>query len=300
MEADVMAEWQGWETAGGKTFSPPAVTARGNGLHLFIRDENNRVMRRRYDGSSWDPWKEMPGGQLTYSGPAATTREDDALYVFTRDADGSMSWNRHPAKNATKWDGWDSVPIGKTPSEPATTWYPTGGATNVILSVRGTDDRLHWISILGETWGEWNRVGDGVTYSSPGIAWLPGGIFEDPRMHLVVRGTDDGLHHIVYTGDDWGEGWHEIPGGGKTFSAPALTYFNGSTFEAEKVHLAVRGTDDRLHHNSCDGDDADSWEGWSQVPGGMTFDAPALTEYDEDLYLFVRGTDDAIHYNRFN
>ncbi|MFF7442739.1 hypothetical protein [Streptomyces sp. NPDC008122] len=287
-----MAEWQGWQSAGGKTFSPPSVTARGNGLHLFIRDENNRVMRRRYDGSSWDPWKEMPGGQLTYTGPAATTLGDEALYVFVREANGIISWNRHPRKSATNWDGWKSVPIGETPSEPAT----MADSNWVVLCVRGTDDKLHWISTGGDIWGEWNRVGDGVTYSSPAIAWYPGGFLNpNDQMHLVVRGTDDGLHHITHTGDDWGDGWHQV--GGKTFSAPALTHFSGSFFESEEVHLAVRGTDDHIHHNSYDGD---SWEGWSQVPDGMTYDAPALTEYDEDLYLFVRGTDDAVHYNVYN
>ncbi len=108
---------------------------------------------------------------------------------------------------------------------------------------------------------------------------------------MVVRGTDDVLYHNIYDGDDW-SGWGGI--GGKTFSAPALTNVNGDAWEEEEVHLVVRGTDNQLHHAVYDGE----WNGWSVIPGGgITFDAPALTEYNGDLWLFVRGTDDFIHYN---
>ncbi|WP_141753640.1 hypothetical protein [Streptomyces agglomeratus] len=163
----------------------------------------------------------------------------------------------------------------------------------MMLVVRGTDDGIHYIEAGDGGWETWHQVpGGGKTFDAPAAAVHFGGVFEGHKNHVVVRGTDDALHHNVFDDGDW-SGWSSI--GGKTFSAPALTHVGGDVFESEEVHLVVRGTDNLLHHAVYDGAE---WNGWSVIPGGgITFDAPALTEFDGDLWLFVRGTDNSIHYN---
>jgi len=294
-----MADWLGWKTAGGQTFSAPAATLRAGdgGLHLFARGPDDLVKRRRFGAGSWDPWTDVPGTQTTPSGPAATTVRVDTgpltddlgeLWVFVRNSGGTIMWNRHEREDAPSWGGWKSVPVGITPSKPAV----VNGTFPVMLFARGTDDGIHYIE-NDQSWGSWKQVpGGGKTFDAPAAAFRTGGFLQNDRIHLVVRGTDDGLHHNVYDGDEW-SGWSAI--GGKTFSAPALTNVIGDVFEREEVHLVVRGTDNGLHHAVYDGDE---WNGWSVIPGGgTTFDAPALTEFHGDLWLFVRGTDNAIHYN---
>jgi hypothetical protein len=43
------------------------------------------------------------------------------------------------------------------------------------------------------------------------------------------------------------------------------------------------------------------WDGWKHAPeAGLTFDAPAVTTYNNKLYAFVRGTDNGLHFASFN
>ncbi|MFI7094843.1 hypothetical protein [Streptomyces lydicus] len=39
-----------------------------------------------------------------------------------------------------------------------------------------------------------------------------------------------------------------------------------------------------------------SWNGWRDVPDGVTPSAPSITDFGAGYFLFVRGTNDGIHY----
>src|SRR3712207_1370899 len=46
---------------------------------------------------------------------------------------------------------------------------------------------------------------------------------------------------------------------------------------------------------------AQSWSGWSQLPGGgATTAGPATTVFEDRNYVFVRGTDGGIYQNRYD
>lgn len=84
------------------------------------------------------------------------------------------------------------------------------------------------------------------------------------------------------------DGWSAVPGGGRTFSAPAVTMGHG-------LRLVVRGRDDGVHHNRFDGS---SWDGWQEVPGvEQTSSAPGALAIDRALTAFIRHADGGIHWN---
>jgi hypothetical protein len=43
-----------------------------------------------------------------------------------------------------------------------------------------------------------------------------------------------------------------------------------------------------------------TWDGWSRIPNGVTYDAPAAITYDGVMYAYVRGTDNKVYVNKFN
>ena len=43
-----------------------------------------------------------------------------------------------------------------------------------------------------------------------------------------------------------------------------------------------------------------TWDGWSRIPNGVTYDAPAAITYDGVMYAYVRGTDNKAYVNGFN
>jgi len=112
---------------------------------------------------------------------------------------------------------------------------------------------------------------------------------------------DDGIHTSSLEGE-WSP-WKEIPGGGKTLSAPAIAHSNPDAIpfievSSDLLNIVVRGTDDGLHFKRFDNS---SWSAWNLIPGGgKTKSAPALIEFDGDLHLFVRGYDNGIHLKKFD
>ena len=284
-----MASWAGWSRVpGGLTFDAPAVAGRGDHLELIVRGTDDFVHRNVFDGGAWAGWTAVPGDTRTPSAPAAVVLSS-GLSVFVRLADGSMRHNLHPG-GTIPWHGWEQVPVGLTPSAPTVTLYHPNGPFILRLVVRGTNDGIHFNTLSGG-WAGWAEVpGGGRTRSAPAAAHVDGSFLQRDEMHVCVRGTDDALHVNRFDGSDW-SGWSAVPGGGRTFDAPAAIQFDGD------LYLFVRGTDDGLHFNRFDGE----WSGWSEVPGGgRTLSAPSVTVFDGDLYLFVRGTDDGVHFNRLS
>jgi hypothetical protein len=85
--------------------------------------------------------------------------------------------------------------------------------------------------------------------------------------------------------------WYEVPGNGRTLSAPSAVVDAGGA-----LHLFIQGLDDKIYTNRKQ---SGTWSGWSEVPGGgRTREAPLAVKFFNDVYLFVIGIDNAIYYNR--
>jgi hypothetical protein len=171
------------------------------------------------------------------------------------------------------------------------------------LVVRGTDEGVHHNQFDGSSWSRWREVPDGArTPSAPAAVITPG------RFLLVlIRNPDGSIRSNNHTEGmlnpfRW-SGWREVPGGGRTPSAPAAA--SPETGSGLGALLVVRGTDDGIHFNGLSGG---GWVGWDSVPGGgRTPSTPALVCIEHDLpfqsderHLCVRGTDDGLHHNRFD
>jgi hypothetical protein len=240
---------------------------------------------------------DLPGDGRTPSG-AAVAADATHFDVFIRGNDdhiyrnrGSKSaWNIGIPNSPTSWSGWSEVSGGgMTRSEPAAVWVV---GPNVMLFVRGLDDRIYENVFYGSGWGGWSEVpGGGLTLSGP-AAVVHNGI-----RKLFVRGLNDGIFENDFDGRQW-SGWSELPGGGRTISTPAPVVYSYGGSGASLI-LFARGQDNRIYEF----DFSQPIYRWVEVPGGaLTLAGPsALVDPSSNtLKLFVAGIDDGVWVNNLN
>jgi hypothetical protein len=138
--------WAGWAPVpvpGNTQTTPdaPATAIYNNTLHLLVRAPDNTIRDSVFDGTTWQPWFELPGAGGTLSAPAGTT-VDGRLHVLVRGTDNTIFDN---VFDGAGWTGWKHVPGGGlTIDAPgATTWNGDGW-----LFVRGTDNRIFATRLL--------------------------------------------------------------------------------------------------------------------------------------------------------
>ena len=177
------------------------------------------------------------------------------------------------------WDvAWTNVG-GATLSTPALATY---GSSFLFTFVRGIDNGIY-CKYWANAWiTSWFNV-PGATNDIPAIAILEG------YMHLVVRGTDNGIYHNIahpyYWPLTW-YGWSKLPGA--TISPPTL---EAVTSPSSFLNLVVRGMDNGIYYNRW----SSSWlAGWVNL-GGATIDRPDLFHTGNALQLYVRGADNGIY-----
>lgn len=90
----------------------------------------------------------------------------------------------------------------------------------------------------------------------------------------------------------WAEQWQKLPGSLR--NGPSLS------FDGNRIHLVVRGTDDKVYH--MDWDSVSGWDGSWTFTGGYTKNRPDTCSYYNDLNMFVRGDKDAskVYYKRWS
>ena len=162
--------------------------------------------------ASWHGWNRVPGG-ATFDAPAAT----ESVLVFVRGTDNGIHQNRF--QGGSSWEGWKEVPGGgRTPSALATTVLNG----SVYVFARGFDNRISFNRFTGSAWSGWTFVPD-VMQTDSALAAAPGVLLaRRPDGAILFRAFDDG--------PSWRSGWAEIPGGGRTPSAPAITELGGGFF----------------------------------------------------------------------
>lgn len=134
----------------------------------------------------------------------------------------------------------------------------------------------------------------GSVRDAPAVAEFFGG----PWQLVVVRTNDNRLFWTAGTGtgDDglppvWSAfGWQEIPGGARSFHAPAVAQYG------DRMYVAIVADDQRIHLQSVDR----YWNwtaGWQAVPGNTFFaGAPTLAGYFGSLWVFAPAWGQQLYY----
>jgi hypothetical protein len=153
---------------------------------------------------------------------------------------------------------------------------------NMYLVVRGSNNRIYYrgYDCVVDSWDEWKSFPDGWTMDAPAA------VVCDGRLYVVVRGMDGTSLWFSSIGleDDSFSDWTLLSGASD--ATPTLTSY-GST-----VLLVVKGMDNRIYYRMYD-TVAETWDQWSVLPSGWTFDVPAATVLGDQLHFVVRGMDGA-------
>jgi len=151
--------------------------------------------------------------------------------------------------------------------------------------VRGIDGRVYHGADVLAPWSGWTAV-QGSTPDSPAACAC------GPRLHLAVRGNDNGIYYgYVTLSTKTFSGWSRLSG--STPSPPALAAASDCT-----LYLVVRGGDDSIYLRTLP--NGGSWSGWQKLPG-KTADGPAVAVTASTLHFAVRGSDgSSIWHGRLN
>ena len=108
--------------------------------------------------------------------------------------------------------------------------------------------------------------------------------WDQNRLDVFTRGTNDALWHKWWDGSSWSPGWENL--GGVSTSSPGAV-----SWGPNRIDTFVRGTDNALWHKWWDGS---SWSSWESLGGGLT-SAPTVSSWSNNrLDVFVKGTDNAL------
>ncbi len=233
--------------------------------YLVVRGENDQILYRSFDGTSWGDWITLPGS--TPRAPAAAIFQNRLYIVVIGSLNNAIFWC---SMNLTTSEisGWYWMP-GLSDSPPALAASPD----RLYLVVRGLDDKIYYENYDGSTWSGW-EVLPGSTSQGPAAAVFQG------RLHIVVVGT--GGYNMLY----WGSlnlttpetfVWNWMPG--TSDSPPALAA------SPDRLYLTVRGTDDKIYYQSYDGS---TWTNWAVIYATAS-DGPGVTILNNKLHMAIRG-----------
>lgn len=187
--------WTAWSSLGG-TFSgrPAAVVSSGGYLNVFARGADGAVMQRwRRPDMSWSSWTRVGGRMPASTGPAAVATGDGGLQLLVHGTDHrlwGLAW--------TAAAGWAPTwtPLGgRLIGDPSLVTDVTGRLTAVV---RGTDDAVWALDVVGSTAGSWQRLG-GVVRTSPVATTFPG----SAQVDILVNDTNGRLVRRTRTADTW-------------------------------------------------------------------------------------------------
>ena len=234
------------------------------------RGVDNRLYHRWHE-NGWSGWESL-GGALA-SAPAVTSWAPGRLDVFARGPAGDLLHRYYE----NGWHGWESLSatgsIGSSPT--ASSWAP--GRVDVFAARAGDGHLIHRaFSTQWGAWSEWEDLGGALVGAPAATSPAP------TRIDVVVRGTDDAMHHKAYTPFGWGS-WVKV--GGDLRAAPAIVSYSPGVLET-----FVIGADHAVYRQANFG----VWLGWKRLGGVATSGAAVASWAPGRLDVFVRGSDNAL------
>lgn len=252
-----------------RVVSPSAGVLQASGEeYLVVRGLDDAVYYCVYSRSSgvWGDWSGLPGA--TCDRPAAAVFQG-MLHIVIRGVDGESLWHGSVDLGTGGFSGWVQLQ-GAARSAPTL----TSDGVELYLVVRGLDNRVYYTRYSGDSWGAWVDITEGSTCDSPAATLCAG------DLYIVVRGM--GSQSLWFGQVDLGDasfsGWTLLPGA--TVAAPTLTP------DGEVCYLVVRGLNNKIYGNRWNGT---SWEGWTPLLTGATYDAPAAVIAGDELHVVTRG-----------
>jgi hypothetical protein len=205
--------------------------------------------------------------------PAAASRGNNDIHVFTRAPDGATLWR---TGNGTSWRDWSSLE-GFAISGPAAAAY--GSAVNVFVT--GGDGAVYQNAYVDGSWRGWASLG-GLLASAPAAAWRRGPL---NYFDIAAKGTDNSIYLKTFVpGTGW-SAWASL--GGNLTSGPALVSQSDGI-----VNVFARGPDCTLYQRAWTGS---QWSDWISL-GGCIIGAPtAVSRGPNQLDVYARGGGNAIY-----
>jgi hypothetical protein len=236
--------WGNWIPLGGSTTSAPTfISSTSNSLALVVRGCDDGIYYNSYirvplGGGlwlvMWTGWTNLQGA--TIDKPAlvsdgstltlAVRGKNNGIYVKAMDLSSGV------------WSSWIALG-GATSSGPAVEAAPY--EDDFVLAVRGLDNKIYYTyTYHGEWSGPWFNL-PGVTVDRPVLGRTSYG---DELLHLVVRGSDNGIYHNMweFSTTDW-SGWTRVAG--NAASCPGLTDYYDVALE-----LVYRDTSNKIWYNT--------------------------------------------------
>jgi hypothetical protein len=269
--------WSGWKSLGGSTAGPAIFCSGGGGsLYLAVRGSDNvSIYIRSYSNGAWSPWI-SPGGGATAE-PACASM-NGTLHLLVRGVDYGL-WYNSLNETSGIWSGWLSLG-GSLDSPPALAASPSLGRLDVVLA--GASGAIWHKALSNGVWQNWDPL-TGSTSDTPAVS------SDGISLHLVIRGTDNGLYYsaLNFTTSSW-SGWVSLVG--TTGITPSLATDSSGT-----VHLFVVGADRQIYDKSLapGGVWSTSWD----APGGTTSNPVAIAAQGPNIAIVVSGTTGGVWYN---
>jgi len=202
------------------------------------------------------------------------------LHVVVRGTDNGIYHKKFNLTTET-WDlSWTNLG-GATLSTPALATCPIGSFDWMYLFVRGTDNGIYYKYWREGLWTTWYSI-PSATNDIPALCILyPDENFILPQLHLVVRGTDNGIYYNRWTGS-WLASWVNVSGA--TNDRPDL-------YASNILYLHVRGADNGVYYKTMVLSTYVWLTSWMKWPGA-TSSGPTI----EAGLVIVRGTDNGLYY----
>jgi hypothetical protein len=225
------------------TGRPAAVAWGRNRLNIFVRGQDGHIYERRWDGQTWQAWRDLGGGFVSDPAAAAYAGLIIGLAAVTDTGDIAYSYSV-----GDTWAAWQPMKapasFGPSSSCPAhtPTLIPWNGSW---FSLLGVDDQgTAWTNPYdGSTWRGWFQIGEpgAVTSRLAAATWGP--------QQLALFGTNSpsstgAVTARVWDGGTWRRNFDAL-GSRSDFKAEPVA----ATFRGQTMRVVALGSDGQLYHN---------------------------------------------------
>jgi hypothetical protein len=264
----------GWSEVQSGGTTDRSVTAAAFGSRLYVAakgvDDATIYVNSALDQHAFDGWSQVPSGGTPHA--LAMAGFVDRLYLFAVGFDGKIYINS--AREGHAFEGWSEVQGQAFTNKPVAA---CAFKDRLFCFGIGTDDQIYVNSAVhGQPFGTWDPIPSGGTPHGVAAAVL------GERLYIFVTGYDGRIYGTsALYGQPFDPLW-EVQGGGTTDSKVSAASFAG------RLYICAKGIGDKgIYINSAAMDHP--FDGWSPIPGQITYDAPAIAAFSGRLYVFAEG-----------